>query len=162
MSWRPYNSALKVLFVLSGILGLLSSCTVQCLDCGGFPHGPIPPVILKKYNDVKGGVQITQINYNHDSNGFADEWLWLQTDSNRMIRGWSISAGFAEQRFVLSDSIHKFLASIYSHQLPDSMDKDAFNLHVPSGQWLWNKKPLDTAFLWDANGQVVDSLSYAP
>jgi hypothetical protein len=151
----------KILFIFFCMMGLLSSCTSVCDDCGGFPPGSTPPIILKKYNNVKGGIQITQINYDHDSNGFADEWLWLQTDSNRLIRGWSISSGLAE-RFVLPDSIHKFWTPVYSHHLPDSADKNAFNLHASLGEWLWNKKPIDTAFLWDAEGGVVDSLSYAP
>ena len=158
---------------LCGLLLLIltlgsTSCNVStCADCGGFPARPGPPVVGRSYNNIKGGVQVFEVFYDHDSNsvinGIPDEYTVLITDFTRAIKGWTISSGLLGQRFIIGDTISAdYSATVYSHSLQRRTPKNEFNLNVPSSTWLWNKKPFDTAILWNDKGVLIDSLIFSP
>lgn len=153
--------------LISSIATVFSACTSVCLDCGGFPGGPPPPPSAwHAYDNNKDGVQIGSVFYNPDSNAIfykdSDEFILLTTDSLRITSGWSLGSGLTGQRFQLSDTISSQGLTVYSHETNPFGPTFQTGLHIPKGVWLWNKKPFDTAVLWNDKGVLIDSLIFSP
>lgn len=121
------------------------------------------PAIRREYDAARGGLQITRIYYdqkaNGDSTGVMDEWIVLQNNASINTAGWSLNAGDAGQNYPLKNPIDRKL-TIYTHAGPAYSGDTIQKLNLSSGKWIWNNSDPDTAWIFDAAGNVVDSMSY--
>ena len=164
MSWKSNTKrdlGLKVLIViLLPLFGVFGSCTTICDDCGGFPGGP-HPWVTRSYDYTKGGLQITEINFNEylsDSvSRIHDEWVTLQTQSTSYTRGWHLRSHLTQTRYPFPDSVN-WSVRIWSHLPP--ANTVGFSLSLPDSVWAWTNDGRDYIELLDSNGIVVDTMHY--
>lgn len=119
------------------------------------------PSIRRTYNSTRGGVQITAIYYdqnaNRDSSGLFDEWIILESDTPVNTTGWMLNAGDDNQDYPLRPLLNRKLM-IYTKSGPGFTSDTTQALGY--GNWIWNNSDPDTAWVYDAAGNVVDSMSY--
>ncbi len=118
-------------------------------------------VAARTYNAARGGLQITGIYFDQDSNkaliGLEDEWIVLQTDRPMSTSGWTLNAGDVGQDYPLPDSITSKL-TIYTKAGPTNPEGQVIALHL--GRWIWNNIEPDVAWVYNDNHQIVDSMTY--
>jgi hypothetical protein len=125
---------------------------------------PEGPSIRRDYDAARGGVQITRIYYdqkaNFDSTGLEDEWIVLESNTVVNTAGWTLNAGDAGQNYPLRNPLNRKLI-LYTHTIHASLGDDTTQwLGISPGRWIWNNSEPDTAWIFDANHNVIDSLSY--
>ena len=125
----------------------------------GFPH------ILRAYDTVAGGVQLTGIAYDQDSNALAghphDEWIEISCLSWPYLvltSGWTIATSSMPQHRVFADTIDHIMY-VYSHGSNDSAALAVRYLGLPDSTWLL-RNDHDTVRLFDQTGALVSTLGY--
>jgi len=154
---------LSTLFLLSlaavGVAACSSNSTTEP-DPTPTPK-PEPPSHKRQYNTARGGVQITKVFYNQDSNrivtGLNDEWVLIESDRDTSLDGWVLDASDG-QRITFNRSIHRKLL-VYTKQGPPGTPSDT-TVAMNRGSWIWNNADHDTATLFDDDGKVVDTMTY--
>jgi|GEM_PF-2963769 len=86
-----------------------------------------------------------------------DEWIVLEAAGNFPTKGWKIDADDNGQRYALPDTIYRKLY-VYTKQGPGYVNDTIMTLN--KGSWIWNNTEPDTARIFDANGNLVDLMSY--
>lgn len=163
---------------ISGMLVLISMFWMACSTANVNAPSPNPnnndpntdtlstddaPAAGHGYDVARGGVQITKIYYNQRLNkekyGLEneDEWIILEAAGNLPTNGWWLNAGDSGQNYPLPDTIYRKLY-IYTKRGP-GYENDTI-MTLKKGSWIWNNAAPDTAWLYDANMNVVDSMSY--
>lgn len=162
---------LRYLLAPSALALLIASCststeptTVNPIDTTIVTRKPEGPSIRRDYNAARGGVQITRIYYdqnaNFDSTGLLDEWIVLESNAVVNTAGWTLNAGDSGQNYPLRNPLNRKLI-LYTHTLHAGLGDDTTQwLGISPGRWIWNNSDPDTAWIYDANHNVVDSLSY--
>jgi hypothetical protein len=156
-------TSMKPFIFLMALAISLSACS-SATDPDTTPDPVLhAPVISRAYDAARGGVQITQIYFHQDSNrivyGLEDEWVVLESDATRSIEGWQLNAGDAGQSYDLPDTMHRKLI-IYTHAGTGAATDTTWPLGLSSGKWIWNNSDPDTAWVFDRDGAVIDSMTY--
>ena len=141
--------------------------------CGGGDYPPIPiapqaggyPFIHRDYDTVAGGLQITGIAYNEDSNRLAghphDEWVivsCLNWPYLVLTSGWTIQSASTGLRFPLPDTVDH-VVYLYTHGSNDTSTIAVHYLGVSDSMYLW-RNDHDTARLYDPSGALISTLGY--
>lgn len=120
------------------------------------------PSIKSPFEAGGGGVQITRIYFHQDSNmirhGLRAEWVVLESYRDMPTKGWWLDASDG-QRFPLPDTLYRKLY-IYSPNGP-GYDNDTVKIWKRSANaWVWNNTEPDTGKIINADGEVVDFITY--
>ena len=158
---------MKFIFALLAIsILIVTSCkkdnpVVSSLDPSQAPH------VFRPYDSTIGGIQITTLFYDQDSNlkygiGYNEEVV-IQTDHEGFVtgldtKGWTINAGAVTQTYPFPDTTFRTL-QFMTHGAIDSSTKLYRYLGVSSGTWIWNNDH-DTARVFDATEKLVSELGY--
>lgn len=148
---------------------LLAACSSTTEPTDSKPD-PIPqqedtPSIKRPYNTTRGGVQITSIYYDQKKNDTSksyhlfDEWIILEADGNVSTTGWKLDANDRDQHPPLPDTIYRKLY-IYTRNGPGYENDTIMTLKRGSTAWIWNNTDADTARIFNAAGELVDSMTY--
>ncbi len=110
------------------------------------------------YDTVKRGVQIVAIEAD-EHNDLHDEWIVLQTDTPRSLKGWYLSAGNKGQTYMLYSRIEDSLV-IYTHADKDLIGARDTGLFLAAKKFIWNNTKQDNGLLFNDHGQIVDVFSF--
>lgn len=154
--------------ILVACAGILTALSCSAPNYPAIPIAPKSggyPFILRSYDTVAGGVQLTGIAYQEDSNAHAghphDEWVVMSSLNYPYVyavHGWMLGSASMGQRYPLPDTINH-IVYMYTHGVESDNTTTVHYMALDSSTWLW-RNDHDTARLYDQYGNLVSQLGY--